>query len=424
MEGEAERAPRGGRQPAEYGVAVGPVFSEEDVLQIMQMAAGSVEGMDGLTPACEFSENSICALVRLDYDAAKALANWTFERPVFHDRQIKLSLVECGRFPQNAERIMCLLPDSVYGNTANFANGPRKFQMSLNFPVNMSMLLLFGALYADLNGLQIENLNFTGCKIRGKLANGLRYLKVYFPHLKTLNLSENEVPSEELEYAKATVLAGVEIVTDAPDYGQDQADNAFDAPGDEGDGEIDDDGRVEFIMPWLQPPQLVMPCHDPALYGRIEWFPSLEIKDSDFPTNVFLRHFFEACWDPEMDCERFYHSDCIFSLTQVHVDLRGPPSNYRDMSTDGTIGVDARAYGRAQVRERLKVLFPHGFKANITGMHGSILSKSLYCVIVHGVFENPLGGVLGFHRSFAIAEHISVFSITNDNIMVHNVRLP
>ena len=103
-----EEGGRGGRQPAEYGVAVGPVFSEEDVLQIMQMAAGSVEGMDGLTPACEFSENSICALVRLDYDAAKALANWTFERPVFHDRQIKLSLVECGRFPQNAERIMCL----------------------------------------------------------------------------------------------------------------------------------------------------------------------------------------------------------------------------------------------------------------------------------------------------------------------------
>ena len=423
MEGEAERVPRGGRQPAEYGVAVGPVFSEDDVHQIMQMAAGSVDGMDVVTPDCEFFENSICALIRLDYDAAKSLANWTFERPVFNDRQIKLSLVECGRFPQNAERIMCLLPESVSGNTANFANGPRKFQMSLNFPVNMSMLLLFGALYADLHGLQIENLNFTGCKIRGKLANGLRYLKVYYPHLKTINLSENEVPSEELEYAQLTVLTGIEVITDAPDYGQDQVGDGFEALVNESDGEIEDD-RVEFVIPGLQPPQLVMPDHDPAPYGRIEWFPSMEIKDCDFPTNVFLRHFFEACWDQEMDCERFYHNDCIFSLTEVHEDVPGPASNYRNMTTDGTRGIDARAYGRAQVMERLKILFPYGFKANITGMHGSILSKSLYCVIVHGVFENPLGGVLGFHRSFAIAEQISVFSITNDNIMVHNVLLP
>lgn len=404
-EGRQPHKPRK-EEPQERLVFVGPIESPDEAGDVV----GKVVGWAGL------SEDSYearfppvncwaAAIVVKAYQTWKSLADLTFEGHTFGNRTVKLSLCDAEHVADQLAVIMDVLPDLVKGNSINFSNCAQKFHMNMNYPVNCSFLLFLGAMYADINGLEIEHLNFTNARL--KRVEGFRYLKQYYPHLKSVNLSDNEV---DLAQAQESVFAGLEIVTDAPEVHEEE----------ESDDEVEHDWN--FVIEGLERPNLIAPPQRDRF--TIDAFPQVEIHANEFPTNRFIAHFFEICWSPEMKCEQFYHERCTFSLTAVNVPGLSPLDGYSDESTDGITGREVRSHGRSKVRERLRSLFPYGFKANPTAIQCGVLAPCVFSVVVHGVFEHPTGEVLGFHRSFVIVEENAIFAISNDNMMIHRVLLP
>lgn len=149
-------------------------------------------------------------------------------------------------------------------------------------------------------------------------------------------------------------------------------------------------------------------------------FQSTVIRPFDFPTNKFILSYFDAFQNDFESLTMFYCQSAIFSMATEDSNDESL-EYYHQFGRNLLSNAENITSGPEGIVESHKLIFESPPTIKITHLQNNNAAKSIYSIVVHGVFIDITETILGFDRSFVIGEDSGAFFITNDHLFIHTI---
>lgn len=152
----------------------------------------------------------------------------------------------------------------------------------------------------------------------------------------------------------------------------------------------------------------------------LDSYSSVTIFPNDFETNQFIIDFCKCLASDITYIDSFYASNAVFSLFSDDCSINSPLFYYHQYSRDLFHPLNNYIDGSHAAEAQIQI-FGQNYPLKIISMANTAITDHLFGVVLHGVFYESRGIILGFERSFLIVKNTidDSYLITNDQLYIH-----